>query len=76
MSAERDSNIPVHVAIIMDGNGRWARRRQLPRIAGHRAGVENVRSVVRYCAEAGINTLTLFAFSSLPSIGNFFGLCG
>jgi undecaprenyl diphosphate synthase len=48
----------------MDGNGRWARRRQLPRIAGHRAGVENVRDIVRYCAESGIGVLTLFAFSS------------
>ena len=58
------SNLPRHVAIIMDGNGRWARRRQLPRIAGHRAGVENVRVIVKYCAESGIDTLTLFAFSS------------
>lgn len=56
--------LPRHVAIIMDGNGRWARKRQLPRIAGHRAGVENVRNIVRYCAEAGIEVLTLFAFSS------------
>ena len=56
--------LPRHVAIIMDGNGRWARSRQLPRIAGHRAGVENVRNIVRYCAEHGIATLTLFAFSS------------
>ena len=48
----------------MDGNGRWARRRQLPRIAGHRAGVENVRAIVERCAELGIDTLTLFAFSS------------
>ena len=55
---------PRHVAIIMDGNGRWARRRQLPRIAGHRAGVENVRAIVKYCAESGIEVLTLFAFSS------------
>src|SRR5687767_2775144 len=57
-------NLPRHVAIIMDGNGRWARQRQLPRIAGHRAGVENVRVIVKYCAETGIETLTLFAFSS------------
>ena len=57
-------NLPRHVAIIMDGNGRWARQRQLPRIAGHRAGVENVRVIVKYCAETGIDTLTLFAFSS------------
>ena len=59
-----DSVLPRHVAIIMDGNGRWARRRQLPRIAGHRAGVENVRVIVERCAELGIDYLTLFAFSS------------
>lgn len=59
-----DTRLPRHVAIIMDGNGRWAKKRQLPRIAGHRAGVENVRAIVRYCAEIGIETLTLFAFSS------------
>jgi undecaprenyl diphosphate synthase len=58
------NGLPRHVAIIMDGNGRWAKRRQLPRIAGHRAGVENVRTVVRRCAELGIDVLTLFAFSS------------
>ncbi len=56
--------LPRHVAIIMDGNGRWAKQRQLPRIAGHRAGVENVRALVRYSAELGIEALTLFAFSS------------
>ncbi len=55
---------PRHVAIIMDGNGRWARRRQLPRIAGHRAGVENVRTIVSRSAELGVEYLTLFAFSS------------
>jgi undecaprenyl diphosphate synthase len=56
--------MPGHVAIIMDGNGRWARRRHLPRVAGHRAGVEAVKCVVRACGEAGIGALTLFAFSS------------
>lgn len=56
--------IPNHVAIIMDGNGRWARQRFLPRVAGHRRGVENVRSTVRACAEKGVEFLTLFAFSS------------
>lgn len=55
---------PAHVAIIMDGNGRWARQRRLPRIAGHRAGVEAVRRVVRAAPELGIGTLTLYAFSS------------
>ena len=57
-------NYPKHIAIIMDGNGRWAKKRQLPRIAGHRAGVENVRLIVQRCAELGIEALTLFAFSS------------
>ena len=57
-------NLPKHIAIIMDGNGRWAKKRQLPRIAGHRAGVENVRVIVQRCAELRIEALTLFAFSS------------
>ena len=57
-------NQPRHVAIIMDGNGRWAKRRHLPRVAGHRAGVENVRAVVGACADNGVEVLTLFAFSS------------
>jgi undecaprenyl diphosphate synthase len=56
--------VPQHVAIIMDGNGRWARRQHLPRIAGHRRGVEAVRAAVRACAERGVRYLTLFAFSS------------
>ena len=56
--------VPRHVAIIMDGNGRWAKRQHLPRIAGHRRGVEAVRATVRACAERGIEYLTLFAFSS------------
>ncbi len=60
----RDNGLPRHVAIIMDGNGRWAKKRLLPRVAGHRAGVEVVRQVVRACAEKGIEALTLFAFSS------------
>ena len=57
-------DVPRHVAIIMDGNGRWARGRMLPRIAGHRRGVEAVRETVRTCAERGVGYLTLFAFSS------------
>jgi len=57
-------DVPRHVAIIMDGNGRWAQRRRLPRIAGHRRGAEAVRATVRACAERGIQYLTLFAFSS------------
>jgi undecaprenyl diphosphate synthase len=56
--------VPRHIAIIMDGNGRWAKQRFLPRIAGHKRGVEAVRSVVRACAEREVEYLTLFAFSS------------
>ena len=56
--------LPRHVAIIMDGNGRWAEQRSLPRFAGHRAGVETVRSLVQMSGELGIGVLTLFAFSS------------
>lgn len=56
--------LPKHIAIIMDGNGRWAKRRFMPRIAGHRAGVEAARNVVKNCARRGIQVLTLFAFSS------------
>jgi undecaprenyl diphosphate synthase len=56
--------IPRHVAIIMDGNGRWAKKRHLPRIAGHRQGAEAVRKTVRAAAEFGIEALTLYAFSS------------
>ncbi len=56
--------IPTHIAIIMDGNGRWARSRGLPRLAGHRAGTENLRRVVEACIEFGIRYLTLYAFST------------
>ncbi|HXJ08084.1 MAG TPA: polyprenyl diphosphate synthase, partial [Burkholderiales bacterium] len=56
--------VPRHVAIIMDGNGRWAKRRHLPRFAGHKRGVEAVRAAVEACAERGVEYLTLFAFSS------------
>jgi undecaprenyl diphosphate synthase len=56
--------VPRHVAIIMDGNGRWAERRYLPRFAGHKAGVDALRTVVELCAERGIEALTVFAFSS------------
>ncbi|MFZ5774496.1 MAG: isoprenyl transferase [Thermodesulfobacteriota bacterium] len=56
--------LPRHVAIIMDGNGRWARQRGMPRVMGHRAGVESVREVVRTCRELAIEALTLYAFSS------------
>lgn len=57
-------NVPRHVAIIMDGNNRWAKRRLLPGVAGHKAGVDAVRAVIEVCAEAGVEVLTLFAFSS------------
>ena len=57
-------SVPRHLAIIMDGNGRWAKRRFLPRVAGHRKGVETVRAVIRAAMERGIEYLTLFAFSS------------
>ena len=56
--------VPRHIAVIMDGNGRWAKKRFLPRIAGHKRGVEAVRACVRACAERGVEYLTLFAFSS------------
>ena len=56
--------VPRHIAIIMDGNGRWARKRHLPRVAGHRKGAEAVRATVQGCAERGVEFLTLFAFSS------------
>ena len=60
----RQKRLPRHIAIIMDGNGRWAQQRKLPRHAGHRAGVKSVRMVVEQCARRGIDVLTLFAFSS------------
>ena len=61
LNAER---LPRHVAIIMDGNGRWATRRHLPRALGHRAGVERLRGIIRLSSDIGIETLTLYAFST------------
>ncbi|NLI11955.1 isoprenyl transferase [Pelotomaculum propionicicum] len=58
------SRLPVHVAIIMDGNGRWANRRGLPRAFGHRAGVESLRDIVKICSELKIKVLTVYAFST------------
>jgi undecaprenyl diphosphate synthase len=58
------ARLPTHIAIIMDGNGRWARRRHLPRVAGHRAGVQAVRVTVETCARLGLKALTLYAFSA------------
>jgi undecaprenyl diphosphate synthase len=57
------NRLPAHIAVIMDGNGRWAKRRNLPRVAGHKAGVEPVRVTVETCARLGIRALTLYAFS-------------
>jgi undecaprenyl diphosphate synthase len=59
-----NANLPVHVAIIMDGNGRWATRRGLPRALGHRAGVESLREIVKACSFLGIKFLTVYAFST------------
>ena len=61
---QSDNNSGLHVAIIMDGNGRWATRRGLPRVAGHRAGVATVREVIEHAPDLGIRRLTLYAFSS------------
>ena len=59
-----EGNIPNHIAIIMDGNGRWARERSLPRIAGHREGINSVREITRVCGEIGVKHLTLYTFST------------
>jgi undecaprenyl diphosphate synthase len=68
MSSEQDdtlpTKIPTHIGIIMDGNGRWALARGLPRIAGHRAGTENLRRIIEACIEFGIKYLTIYAFST------------
>ncbi len=56
--------IPVHIAVIMDGNGRWAKERRLPRVAGHRQGVNSVRDIVEVCGQLGVKHLTLYAFST------------
>ncbi|MCK2125899.1 polyprenyl diphosphate synthase [Thauera aromatica] len=58
------ASVPRHVAVIMDGNGRWARKRFMPRVAGHSRGVEALRAVIRRCIERGVEYLTVFAFSS------------
>src|SRR6187551_4058538 len=63
LSALAKASVPAHVAIIMDGNGRWAKQRHLPRVEGHRQGVESVRAVVRAAGEIGLKYLTLYAFS-------------
>jgi len=62
--SDKPENVPYHVAIIMDGNGRWAKQRGLPRVAGHRAGTDNLRRVLESCGELGIKMLTIYAFST------------
>lgn len=62
INAER--KLPVHIGIVMDGNGRWAQRRGLPRMAGHRAGANNFRTITRYCNKIGVKYLTVYAFST------------
>ncbi len=63
LSPQAKASVPTHVAIIMDGNGRWAKDRHLPRVEGHRNGVESVRAIVRAAGEIGVKYLTLYAFS-------------
>jgi undecaprenyl diphosphate synthase len=64
VEAESLTIVPTHVAFIMDGNGRWAAKRGLPRLAGHRAGTENLRRIIRASAEFGIQYMTIYAFST------------
>ena len=64
LSEAQKQNIPQHIAIIMDGNGRWAKRRGLPRKAGHKAGAETFRRIAAYCNEIGVKYLTVYAFST------------
>lgn len=63
-SPELPDSIPQHIAIVMDGNGRWAQSRGLPRLAGHRAGTENLRRIIEACVEFGVKVLTIYAFST------------
>ena len=60
----QDGHIPIHIAIIMDGNGRWAKERSLPRVAGHKEGINSVREITRLCGEIGVKHLTLYTFST------------
>lgn len=68
MASDRHSQnftkLPTHIAIMMDGNGRWAKKRYLPRMAGHRAGTENLRTIIKACVEFGVKYLTVYAFST------------
>src|SRR5262245_59057474 len=62
--ATRPEHVPTHIAIIMDGNGRWAKARGLPRTEGHRQGTENLRRIIKACVEFGVEVLTIYAFST------------
>lgn len=64
LDLEKITRLPTHVAFIMDGNGRWAAQRGLPRLAGHKAGTENLRRVIRACVEFGVRYMTIYAFST------------
>lgn len=64
LSQIKSHSVPVHIGIIMDGNGRWAKKRGLPRTAGHRAGMESLKRAVKACTEAGVKYLTVYAFST------------
>jgi len=64
LTSKKNGAVPRHIAVIMDGNGRWAKRRLLPRLAGHKQGVESLRRCARACVERGVQVLTVFAFSS------------
>ena len=64
LSADATASLPRHVAVIMDGNGRWAKSRHLPRIEGHRRGADSAREIIRTAGELGIKYLTLYAFSA------------
>ena len=64
LHAKQDNPMPQHIAIIMDGNGRWAKKRLLPRTAGHAAGAETFRKIALYCREIGVKYLTVYAFST------------
>ena len=59
-----NNNIPKHIAIIMDGNGRWAKAHSLPRIAGHKEGIDSVRAITKKCGDIGVKHLSLYTFSS------------
>ena len=61
---EKERILPEHIAIIMDGNGRWAKKRSLPRSAGHAAGSKNFKTIARYCNKIGLKYLTVYAFST------------